>query len=210
MTKGKEMTIEQTRMPIMEAVTAQPAESRPSSGFDINRFRLSQDFAAFGSAEKLLSTVPVRKPRKDEFIRVSPDPEHSISVAMLEHGEPRDLYFLTPEIQALGLGVPVSLALAIDRENNPFFWPLKLPLDDRRRNNWQLSALEAAKLAQDHWVRIVADMKLQAYVIYKALGDLPEPVWPEKSFAELLEIAFQDLIIDDPEHIVIKQLNGVE
>ena len=51
-------------------------------------------------------------------------------------------------------------------------------------------------------------MDLGAYEIFAAIGTIPDPVWPESPFNELLRIAFRDRIIDDPEHPVVKRLRG--
>ena len=41
-----------------------------------------------------------------------------------------------------------------------------------------------------------------------AKGDLGEPQWPDKSFRELIAIAFRDNVIDRADHPVIRELNG--
>lgn len=73
---------------------------------------------------------------------------------------------------------------------------------------WNRSALEAANIAQTHWVRVAANMSLGAYEVFEATGDLPEPEWPSQDFAELLRIAFKGKYIDSPDHAVLKRLRG--
>jgi len=52
-------------------------------------------------------------------------------------------------------------------------------------------------------------MSLGAYEVYRAIrDDLPEPIWPEKSFNEILKIAFQDKYIQTLDHPVIRRLKG--
>ena len=54
--------------------------------FDPDAFSLSQaDMAPSDAAKRVLKTVPVRKPKKEEFFRVHPDPEFTSSIALLEH-----------------------------------------------------------------------------------------------------------------------------
>ena len=89
-----------------------------------------------------------------------------------------------------------------------FLWPLKLPIPDGRGKSWHDSALEAARLAAEGWVKVVADMNLSAYQVFNALGDLPEPEWPDHTFAQLLEVAFRDRYIRDMEHPAIQRLLG--
>jgi hypothetical protein len=40
---------------------------------DLSKWRLSQDFVEQASVKKLLTTVPVRKPLAQDFVRVHPD-----------------------------------------------------------------------------------------------------------------------------------------
>jgi hypothetical protein len=41
-----------------------------------------------------------------------------------------------------------------------------------------------------------------------AKGDLGEPQWPDKTFRDLLELAFRDRRIDRADHPVIRELAG--
>ena len=47
------------------------------------------------------------------------------------------------------------------------------------------------------------------YRIFQAEGNLPEPVWPNKPFKELLRIAFRGRTIDNVEHPTVKQCRGL-
>jgi len=88
-------------------------------------------------------------------------------------------------------------------------WPIKLPDENGRYDNWNRSALEAAMLAQSKWIRVAANMSLGAYEIFQASGNLPEPKWPDMSFREILEIAFKGKIIRSMDHPAVKMLQGV-
>ena len=52
------------------------------------------------------------------------------------------------------------------------------------------------------------DRDLGAYAHVRARGNLDEPKWPDKTFGELLRIAFAARIIDRPDHPYIRELNG--
>lgn len=58
------------------------------------------------------------------------------------------------------------------------------------------------------WVRVPASMSLGAYEVFEASGDIPEPVWPEHSFEEILTIAFRDRVVDRFDHHLIQRLQG--
>jgi hypothetical protein len=93
-----------------------------------------------------------------------------------------------------------TLFTTINRQGVPFLWPVKLPGLDGKYNEWHRSAAEAAERAMKKWVRIKANMSLGAYDVFEAIGDLPEPEWPDLSFEKILEIGFRDHIVANLDH----------
>ena len=57
-------------------------------------------------------------------------------------------------------------------------------------------------------MRVSANMSLGAYDTFSALGDIPEPEWPDISFEKILEIAFKGKYIDSLDHAVVRDLLG--
>jgi hypothetical protein len=51
-------------------------------------------------------------------------------------------------------------------------------------------------------------MSLGAYDTFTALGDIPEPEWPDLAFEEILKIAFKGKYIESTDHAVIRDLLG--
>ena len=179
--------------------------------FDLNNLRLSQNFGELVGVMKLLTTVPVRKPGKQDFFRVRPGDDWRLETMVLEIKEDRETYLVAPEIwpELPGELVPKVLFLTISRQGIVAIWPVRLPGEDGRQDAWSRSALEAADLGQKSWIRLAANMSLGAYEVFSAIrDDLPEPVWPEKTFKEVLEIAFQDKFIRTLDHPVIRRLKG--
>ena len=65
--------------------------------FDPAALRLDQSFAETAGVKKLLTTVPVRKPNKQDFVRVHPDPAYRLTpTAIIELNEDREIYLVTP------------------------------------------------------------------------------------------------------------------
>ena len=77
-----------------------------------------------------------------------------------------------------------------------------------KHNAWHKAAETAAEIAMTRWVRLTANMSLGAYEIFEAAGNIPQPVWPELPFPELLKIAFRDRLIDRLDHPVVLHLRG--
>jgi hypothetical protein len=179
--------------------------------FELNNLRLSQNFGELVGVKKLLTTVLVKKPGKQDFFRVRPGEDWSVDTAVLELKEDRETYLVAPALwpELPGELVPKVLFTTITRQGVVAIWPVRLPGEDGRQDNWSRSALEAADLGQRNWIRLVANMSLGGYEIYQATrDDLPEPIWPEHSFKEILKIAFQDKYIQTLDHPVIRRLKG--
>ena len=173
---------------------AEPAQGAiPTGGFDFNALRLSQAYEQTAGVEKLLTTVPVRKPTKTEFVRVHP--EMQFDTMLLDLKEDRESYLVSPNLLAdvSGIAAPVSLRLAINRAGVLFLWPLRLPGEDGRSNVWRQSAWEAAGLAIRRWISVRANMSLGAYNIYQGAETLSEPRWPDKSMEDILNVAHRSV-----------------
>ena len=106
-------------------------EANPTPNpFDPAALRLDQSFADTVGVKKLLTTVPVRKPNRQDFVRVHPDPAFRLTpAATIEVKEDREVYLVTPSMaQALpGEFSTVTLYLAINRQGVPFLWPVSCP-----------------------------------------------------------------------------------
>lgn len=182
----------------------------PSNPFDPSRLRLSQNFADAVGVKRALLTIPVRKPGRQDFVRVNPDEGYRLETAVLELKDERETYLVDPGLWAELPGeiVPKVLFTAQNRQGVLFLWPIRLPGEDGRHDEWNRSALEAADLAQTQWVRVAANMGLGAYEVYTATGDLPKPEWPETDFREILRVAFKDRFITSMDHPAVRRLRG--
>lgn len=180
--------------------------------FDPSRLRLSQDFTAALGVKKLLTTVPVRKPSKEWFVRCHPDLTYRIETCVVELKEDNETYLVDPSLwhQLAGESTfsPRLLITTVNKQGNVFLWPIRLPSPDGRHDDWNKSALEAAHYATKDWVRVQANMSLGAYDVHQANSDLGDAEWSVPPFSELLRIAFKDRFIDTFDHPVLKRLRG--
>ena len=110
-----------------------------------------------------------------------------------------------PELQ--GECFFATLFVAISRTGVLFMWPVKVP-SRRQDHEWHTSAAMAAQYAMKSWVRVKSNMDLGAYEIFEAAGSIPDPIWPDLSFDEIVRIAFKDRVIREPDHPVVKRLRG--
>jgi hypothetical protein len=127
--------------------TMTPATDLETPGaFDPANLRLSQDFAQSVGVKKTILTVPVRKPGRQDFVRVHPDPEYRLETAVLELKEERETYLVDRALwsDVPGEITPKVLLTAMTRQNVFFLWPIRLPGEDGRHDEWNRSALDAA------------------------------------------------------------------
>jgi hypothetical protein len=183
----------------------------PLDPFNPAALRLDQSFTEAAGVKKLLTTVPVRKPNPQDFVRVHPDEAYRLPAAVIEFKEDRESYLVQPAIarELLGEYAMVVLHTTMNRQGVLHLWPVRLPSSDGRTNEWHRSAAEAAELAQKRWIRVKANMALGAYEMFEAAGTIPEPEWPATPLRELLKIGFRDRLVDCLDHPVIKRLRGL-
>ena len=193
---------------IMSAIVAK-LQTAPDP-FDPENLRLDQSFVETSGVKKLLTTVPVRKPNNQDFVRVHPDEAYRLTSAIIELKDDREVYLVLPHVahQLPGECSPVILYTAINRQGVVFLWPVKLPTADGKILEWHRSAAEAAERAMSAWIRVKADMALGAYAMYEASSTIPDPIWPTASLKDLLKIGFKDRLVDSLDHPVIKRLRG--
>jgi hypothetical protein len=191
--------------------TFQPLEADATFDmYDPVNLRIDQTNINQIAAKKLLLTVRVKKPGKQEWFRVHPDPEYRVTVALFqEEGESieKETFLILPSARAYLLDNEYSLNtlyLYVTTQNNPGIWAVRLP--DGRKNDWQSTAAAAVELAMTKWVRIAANMTNRANDVFEAPGDIHTPVWPEKSMRELIHLAFKDHVIADGNHPMIQKL----
>ena len=184
--------------------------------FDFDSIKLSPTFAAGIRVEKLITTIPVRKPNADEFYRVRDDPEWTFSMYLLYlHDGEEEKYIvakeLISEVMSIGKLRPVMIHALITHTHKVFFLSdIPLPDPDGKENEYHRTRREAYAIATKKWVKIKANKPLAAYEIFTAKGKLSEPVWPQepKTIIDTLKISFKDRVIDAIDPPVLKQLRG--
>jgi hypothetical protein len=179
--------------------------------FNPERLRLSQNFENAIGVKKVLTAVPVRKPDRQSFIRVHPDPAYRLETAVLELKAERETYLVEPCLipDLPGEVIAKVLFTAVTGQGVVFLWPIPLPDAKGRHNSWSDTALQCAMAAMEKWVRTVPNMDLGGYELLIASAALPEPEWPDLNFRELLRIAFKDKFIRSLDHPVVQKLQGL-
>jgi hypothetical protein len=209
MNKKKEIN-EEPKVPSVEAsVSTEEKKSDLASlmGFDM------KDFIAKPSEEGIifkreLTTIPVKIPNNQVWFRIHPTME--VPVYLLLWKEENERYLVHKNaIQYLQDQTKLNiLYLGVYQNGNPFLFPVPQRDEKGKWQSWHESAFSIVKLAREKWIRAVPERSINGYTAVVSVTKLPDPIWPEKSMAELIAIAFRERIIFDDNHTIVKQLQG--
>lgn len=196
----------------MATTTKQSAEQNNGQAFDpFDLASIKVDGLPDIEVERVLTAVPVRRPKRTEFVRVHPTYVGDTRILERDTGSERESYLVTPEVQHLVIDEIrlTRLFVAITKRGTVFLWPVKMPMEgnDVGRRVAE-TALQAAEEARKLWVRVSWNRDLAGYDLARAKGDLGDPQWPDKTFRDLTEIAFRHNVIDRPDHPVVRELAG--
>lgn len=102
-----------------------PLDGPASDPFDLTNLRLDQSFVESAGVKRLLTTVPVRKPNPQDFVRVHPDPAYRATLAIIELKDDREIYLVPPSIAVdlPGEYAMTTIYTAINRQGVTFLWP---------------------------------------------------------------------------------------
>ncbi len=192
----------------------QPMSTNHKPIIDLNEVRASrmdQDFGKLNPVKKYTVKVPVRNPHRHQWIRVHAEWELEVQIFEDKDTANKEVYLVGPKaLEALaGEWTRKILYVYIDRRGDVFFWPITLPDENGMWNDWSQTAFEAAQLAKKSWVRVASNKNIGAYEVYTPdKQQIEDPDWSEYDFQELVDKAFKDRYINDPEHEIIKKLHG--
>jgi hypothetical protein len=121
-------------------------------------------------SEKLLTSIQIKKPEPDEFIRVSPTLKLT-PATMLTVDSGRETYFVHP-MARVGCPprfiLPVTFYFYMTRLNAIRCWPVRLPGSDGKDNSYWTTAHVAADIAIREWVQVAANQTEKAYEVSRA------------------------------------------
>ena len=189
---------------------SEPELPTPARDFfaDLDSIKVAASTGDLQLLEKPLTMVPVRKPSRESFIRTHPD--HWINSMVLELKDENTTLVEATRLQPVLAGESCislrRLQLAVTANGVAFIWPLRLP-NGNRQDTWATTALDAAAMAQEKWVRVSSNMSLGGYQIAVAKTEM-EPKWPKESFNDIMRIAFNGSLIESLDHPVLRQLRG--
>ncbi len=185
---------------------------------DLEANRVGQDFGSYGG-RKAVVDVPIRKPGAQSFFRTRSGAQWRWDTVLFKVGGEdgagsRELYLVDQALRdepcLVGQAAPYMLYYVVNQFGDPCLWPVRLPGRDGKDNDYWSTAHKAARMAETHWARIEPKPGGLGYSIWIAENEtgLGEPVWPELTFQEIVDMAFEGRVIDSRQHPIIKRLLG--
>jgi hypothetical protein len=176
--------------------------------FDLAALRANPQQSLLQVEEGVLS-IPVRKPKTDEFFRTREEFVQDLPLLQVEISERKELFWVAPSFRShlmdrLGW---FRVYACINRNATVFLWPISLN-DSAIARRWRDTALVIAEEALESWRTKIT--REGCYAPGRARGDLPEPVWPTMTYDEIVRMAFSadDRTIRSADHYVIRLING--
>jgi hypothetical protein len=151
--------------------------------------------------------VAVRKPRKDEWFRVNPDPAMMRTFLIYEDSNNNNKpYIVMPAAYSVMEAVSRKriLYIAINRNNELFLSPVGVG-DDA----WSISARLGHQAAINAWIRLTSSRDRGEYVATAATFP-NEPAWLPTTLNDLLRAAFGPAgVIMDVDHPICLNIRGI-
>jgi hypothetical protein len=186
------------------------AEHNPSSVFDdLSGLRKAQKLSV--QRKTITVNVAVDRPANNCFFRAHPEWELDEATIIKDD---RTYYFVVPSMRSHPKIAPrlrrvTLVAISLWPADTIMIWPVPFLSGGREFKAWK-SARAAFDLAHDHWVQIAWDEIKSDYVVETAEGIDHSPVWPpDKTFEDLLKLAFDGKILDHEDHPYVRQLRGI-
>jgi hypothetical protein len=163
------------------------------------------------ATEKVLTTLELRKPRKDEWVRC----HATIAAAanIYESSATRDTFLILPgALEAMENVIKhVRLTLTTNYSGELFIWPVPVPLGNKPFKA-HVSAHAAAEEAQKNWVRIAWNGN--TYEVTRRKNSSRQPEWGDTihDASEMLRFCARTgglEVIETSGHPVVQELLGL-
>lgn len=170
----------------------------------------------FASPETMVSEVDAGKPAKSVYFTVRAEngkPWKDRAFFFVLEVEGYDPFLVSPAIAKEKMEEeedvirPVLIVRYVTISGDEGLWILKLNPTDGRRNLWNSSAQTILKIAEGgRWVRMVRGKKSYRHQVSpKTFKEVP-PKFSERTFADLVNAAFEDRIITTTDHEIWRVL----
>jgi hypothetical protein len=163
-----------------------------------------------------MTTIPVGRPNKKVFFRCNPDPATHINVRLIKNdieGQDGKFYYVPRRLEDHPALVDhwrwFTLFPIITRQSRFGLWAVGCRDEDGNMNEAHSSARKVLGIARYKWTRCWFEGANQCKEMDPVRAEnIPEPVWPDRTPADIVRLAFTDRVVTGPDHLIIKLLDG--
>jgi hypothetical protein len=187
-------------------VSGNPSDQ--ASKLDPEKFRIGQDLAAHINTRKVVISIAVKRPDRQYWVYIHPDPAWQLNVGILEDKINQRTYLVDPHIVSEveeELRVKRLVAYAT-RQGTFALWPISLPDKVGRLDSYSESGHVIVAEHAGQWIRIKTNLTDRCYEVHDTALDLAVPQWPDGGFPKLFNLAFRNRRISYLDHPVLKGL----
>ena len=183
--------------------------------FDPAQFRTSGVLSPQSDGvRRVLTHLKIMKPPKSAFFRSHSGQDYQLRCNVIEDeiAGIKELYLVLPDVAFALPGETRGklLKLCVTRQGVPFLWavPQYDAESNRGVNLWTETALQAAKISETKWTRVVPNMAEGTYSIYTSDAQ-DEPDFPAMPMGKLIELAFGEArVVRTVDHPLVQRLLG--
>jgi hypothetical protein len=175
----------------------------PFAGLSAEDLAVDQDFVDRAKVEKKVTLITVDRPGNADWIRVHPTFVYS-TILLDVQGK---LYMVGTAVREELAKDPAArlytLVPAVTSLRKYYLWPIKVGSGNGREpNTWNESALAAAQLAREEWVRVYSDRPTNQYKATSSAANLLPPDWPSDlpTMWDYIKLGFRDRLINSTDH----------
>jgi hypothetical protein len=158
-----------------------------------SEFAADDDDAVYMDDAKTLY-CSVGRPENDAYIRTYPDPSWWRDAFVFEHkgaDGKKALYLVAKPLRKLeeleGKVKRKRMVPYITLTGAIGLWPIGIEHPD---NSWVASAMRACEEARTAWTMVVSRKEIGQNKVRQASGKHPDPVWPDLTFDQMIDLAF--------------------
>jgi hypothetical protein len=174
---------------------------------NLDALRNPQDYEEFLGGEAV-TAFPVRTLKEGMHLRVNSDNQYSL-LGVYTIATRRGVYFVYPQFRdALGpLPRRCNLHVAVDGHGVYFLLLVKQPNPGQGQddNPWYTSARRVTAAGMQEWVKVTKAPGDGGWGHVPVRHEMFKPTWPTRSFEELLNNAFPDMVVNSLNHDLIQQ-----
>jgi hypothetical protein len=180
-----------------------------ANDFDLASIALPQNYQDMMDVQTVLTKVSLRKPNKHEWFRIHPSADYRFACLILKFED--EFYFVHPNVAPL-LGddaAPMMLYTAVNSHGAVFLFPVRLPGPDGTLDDFARNYHRICQLATTKWTLMTWNKHTRQHEVKTTDSITLEPEFPVQPFKELVQLAFEGASITDPNHRIIKYLQGI-